>query len=51
MGFDMETFELILSAGFTQKFYETPILRDDVNTMGASRLGKPPNHSLKPWLN
>ena len=51
MGFDVETFKLILSAGFTQKFYETPILRDDVNTMGASRLGKPPNHSLKPWLN
>ena len=40
MGFDVETFKLILSAGFTQKFYETPIPRDDVNTMGASRPGQ-----------
>ena len=37
MAFDVETFKLILSAGFTQKFYKTPIPRDDVNTMGASR--------------
>ena len=37
MGFDVATFKLILSAGFTQKFYETPILRDDINTTGVSR--------------
>ena len=36
MRFDVETFELILSDGFTQKFYETPILRDNINTMGTS---------------
>ena len=40
MGFDVATFELILSAGFTQKFYKTPILRDDINTMGVSRPGR-----------
>ena len=40
MGFDVETFELILSAGFTQKFYETPIPKNDVNTTGASRPGR-----------
>ena len=43
MGFDVATFKLILSAGFTQKFYETPIPRDDVNTTGVSRLRR---HSL-----
>ena len=37
MGFDVETFKLILSAGFTQKFYKTPIPRDNVNTMGVFR--------------
>ena len=40
MGFDVVTFELILSAGFAQKFYETPIPRDNVNTMGVSRPGR-----------
>ena len=40
---DVETFKLILSAGFTQKFYETSILRNNINTTGASR---PRRHSI-----
>lgn len=40
MGFDVDTFELILSEGFAQKFYETPIPRDDVDTTGATRPGR-----------
>lgn len=40
MGFDVETFEGILSAGFAQKYYETPIPRDDVASTGSSRPGR-----------
>lgn len=37
MGFDVETFELIPSAGCAQKSYKTPIPIEDVNTTGMSR--------------
>ena len=40
MGFDTATFELIISSGFGQRWYDTPIPRLDTNKEGSSRPGR-----------
>lgn len=37
MGIDVTTFASLLTTGFAQLWYETPILRDDVNAHGNTR--------------
>ncbi|KAG1729879.1 uncharacterized protein EDB91DRAFT_1252921 [Suillus paluster] len=38
MGIDVTTFTLLLTTGFAQLWYETPILRDDVNAHGNTHI-------------
>ena len=40
MGFDVQTFESILLAGFAEKYYASAIPRNDVDSVGASRPGR-----------
>ncbi|KAG2360652.1 hypothetical protein BDR07DRAFT_1411952 [Suillus spraguei] len=40
MGVDVSTFSLLLTAGFAQAWYETPIPREDVSAHGTSRIDK-----------
>ena len=40
MGFDVKTFESILSAGFAEKYFSGTIPRDDVDSTGTSRPGR-----------
>lgn len=40
MGFDVETFNMILIAGFTEKYFSTPIPQDDVNSTGDPKPGR-----------
>jgi hypothetical protein len=40
MGFDVETFNMIFIAGFTEKYFSTPIPRDNVNSTGDPKPGR-----------
>ncbi|KAG2363121.1 hypothetical protein BDR07DRAFT_1405295 [Suillus spraguei] len=40
MGIDVPTFSSLLTAGFAQAWYETPIPREDVSAHGTPRIGK-----------
>ncbi|KAG2363048.1 hypothetical protein BDR07DRAFT_1405498 [Suillus spraguei] len=40
MGVDVSTFSLLLTAGFAQAWYETPIPREDVSAHETSRIDK-----------
>ncbi|KJA13320.1 hypothetical protein HYPSUDRAFT_1079676 [Hypholoma sublateritium FD-334 SS-4] len=46
MGFDVDTFELIITAGFGRRWLEQPIRRNDASTTGNSR---PHGRSLDAW--